>query len=148
MDDINPRYPHWCRIIRKQTDDPMKEEEDFSPLSSDGSASVSSEGYDPLTEDANVVTDNGTTITVIYEGKCRSYEKNTTSDKGEVITSYRGLALPLNQDGWKEIGVAPEEGDEIIVKHDVFTEYGRVIDKNVATAQFAGTHLVWKYGRN
>lgn len=37
---------------------------------------------------------------VIYRGRCRGYEKNTTSVSGEVITTSRGLSLPLNKDGW------------------------------------------------
>lgn len=172
MGEVNPRYPHWCRIIRKTSDDPLEDEEDFSPLDSDGnsgSSETQSDDYDPMgSDDDTPVNDNeqqtlssseetetqeepveGTQTTVIYEGECRSYKINTTSDKGEVITSQRGLALPLNQDGWDELGVVPMEGDEIVVVHGTtFKEYGRVIDKNVATASFAGTHLVWRYGRN
>lgn len=150
MADVNPRFPHWCRILRKTTENPMDEEEDFSPLETD-------DDYDPMgeEEDDNLVEsvddvseDDGTETLVIYEGECRSYEKNTTSDKGDIITSSRGLALPLNQDGWEELGVVPKEGDEVIVVHGPFREYGRVIDKNIATARYAGTHLIWKYGRN
>jgi len=172
MGETNPRYPHWCRIIRKTSDDPLEDEEDFSPLDSDGnsgSSETQNDDYDPMgSDDDTPVNDNeqqtsssseetetqeepveGTQTTVIYEGECRSYKINTTSDKGEVITSQRGLALPLNQDGWDELGVVPMEGDEIVVVHGTtFKEYGRVIDKNVATASFAGTHLVWRYGRN
>lgn len=172
MGETNPRYPHWCRIIRKTSDDPLEDEEDFSPLDSDGNIGSSenqSDDYDPMgSDDDTPVNDNeqqtssssedstsseepdeGTQTTVIYEGECRSYKINTTSDKGEVITSQRGLALPLNQDGWDALGVVPMEGDEIVVVHGTtFKEYGRVIDKNVATASFAGTHLVWRYGRN
>lgn len=172
MGEVNPRYPHWCRIIRKTSDDPLEDEEDFSPLDSDGnsgSSETQSDDYDPMgSDDDTPVNDNeqqtsssseetetqeepveGTQTTVIYEGECRSYKINTTSDKGEVITSQRGLALPLNQDGWDALGVVPMEGDEIVVVHGTtFKEYGRVIDKNVATASYAGTHLVWRYGRN
>lgn len=172
MGEVNPRYPHWCRIIRKTSDDPLEDEEDFSPLDSDGNSGGSetqSDDYDPMGSDDDMpVNDNeqqtsssseetetqeepveGTQTTVIYEGECRSYKINTTSDKGEVITSQRGLALPLNQDGWDALGLVPMEGDEIVVVHGTtFKEYGRVIDKNVATASFAGTHLVWRYGRN
>ena len=134
METTNPRFPHWCRIIRKTVDDPMEDENDFSPLNSDSSSSSS---------------DGDSQITLIYEGCCRSYKINTTSDKGELVTSQRGLALPLNQDGWDRRGVVPMEGDEVIVVHgQSFNEYGRVIDKNVATASFAGTHLVWRFARN
>lgn len=176
MGETNPRYPHWCRIIRKTNDDPLEDEEDFSPLDGDdGQDSSSSESqnedYDPMGSDDNKpLYDNeqqqpedwpaenseteeepveGTQTTVIYEGECRSYKINTTSDKGEVITSQRGLALPLNQDGWDLLGVVPKEGDEVIVVHGTtHREYGYVVDKNVANASFAGTHLVWRYGRN
>ncbi len=83
--------------------------------------------------------------TIIYEGECRAYDKNTTTDKGDVITSYRGLALPVDKSGWGSMGVVPKEGDSIVVDRGGYKEYGRVIDKN--PANFRGTHLVWKYGR-
>ena len=161
MEISNPRYPHWCRIIRKSVDDPMDDEEDFSPLESeedfdpmgsDGDSSDAGEQSDSfVSADDNERKDleEESQITVIYEGECRSYKINTTSDKGEVVSSERGLALPLNQDAWDELGVVPMEGDEIVVAHGTtFKEYGRVIDKNVSTASFAGTHLTWRYGRN
>lgn len=145
----NPRYPHWCRIVRKKTDNPLEDEEDFSPfdpLASDSNDSDDSSAEETLTQNDS---DENSQTTVIYEGVCRSYKINTTSDKGEVITSERGLALPLNQDGWDELGVVQKEGDEIVVVHGTtHKEYGRVIDKNVANASFAGTHLTWRYGRN
>lgn len=177
MEVTNPRFPHWCRIIRKTVDDPMEDEEDFSPLDSEDNVGngvvVNDDDYDPMGGDDAETSDSSVNdvqndssdssegsetekdpveesqTTVIYEGECRSYKINTTSDKGEVITSQRGLALPLNQDGWDELGVVPMEGDEIVVVHGTtFKEYGRIVDKNVATASFAGTHLVWRYGRN
>lgn len=83
--------------------------------------------------------------TVIYEGACRAYDKNTTSDKGDVVVSYRGLALPIDRVGWIGLGVVPREGDQVIVDRGSHPEYGRVIDVN--PANFGGTHLVWKYGR-
>lgn len=150
----NPRFPHWCRITRKTSSSPLVEEGGFTPVAPE---------YDPLgetigdTDDAmtssssSSSSSDGDTVeeTVIYEGECRSYEKNTTSDKGEIISSQRGLALPLNQDGWDELGVVPIEGDEVAVVHGAtHTEYGRVVEKNVANASFAGTHLIWRYGRN
>ena len=169
----NPRYPHWCRITRKTVDDPLEDEEDFNPLEGNapGNGGGSHEDFDPMgSDDEEPVTDDeqptseptpaeeapkeedpveSAQATVIYEGECRSYKINTTSDKGEVITSQRGLALPLNQDGWDALGAVPKEGDEVVVIHgETFKEYGRVVDKNVATASFAGTHLVWRYGRN
>lgn len=158
MVESNPRYPHWCRITRQVVEDPMEDEEAVTPFEGD---------YDPMGDDDENVNDNGTNksiaedteteenteegskTTVIYEGECRSYKVNTTSDRGEVVTSQRGLALPLNQDGWDELGVVPREGDAIVVIHGkTHEEYGRIVDKNVANASFSGTHLIWKYGRN
>ena len=83
---------------------------------------------------------------VVYEGECRAYDKNTTSDRGEVITSNRGLALPLTRDDWQSLGVVPQEGDYLEVDRGGNKELGLVIDKN--PANFGGTHLVWRYGRN
>lgn len=83
---------------------------------------------------------------VIYDGECRAYDKHTTSDRGDVITSYRGLAIPMTRKDWEELGVVPMEGDEIRVDRGGYHEYGRVVDKN--PGNFGGTHLVWRYGRN
>ena len=148
MSVTNPRFPHWCRIIRKTASSPLVEEGGFTPL----------DGYDPLGGDVAVTSSSssssssdGETVdeTVIYEGACRSYEKNTTSDKGEVISSQRGLSIPLNQDDWDSLGVVPMEGDEVVVVHgNTHEEYGRVSDKNTATASYAGTHIIWRYGRD
>lgn len=82
---------------------------------------------------------------VIYEGSCRVYDKNTVSDKGDVVASYRGLALPIDRKGWIGMGTVPREGDTVLVDRGTHTESGRVIDVN--PANFGGTHLVWKYGR-
>ena len=144
----NPRFPHRCRIIRKTADNPLEEQGGFTPF----------DGYDPLGSDdaedtygsssSSTEETSGVVEQVIYEGECRSYEKNTTSDRGEIISSYRGLALPLTQDDWTLLGFAPQEGDEVAVDHGAYVEYGRVVDKNPATASFAGTHLIWRFGRN
>lgn len=156
----NPRFPHWCRIIRKTADSPLIDKEGFTPLNdseeydplgSDNEDTEISEGQHPNESEETETEENpdkGYEVTVIYEGKCRSYEKNTTSDRGEVITSYRGLALPLTQDDWTRLGVIPREGDEIAVDRGAYKEYGRVIDRNPATASFAGTHILWRYVRN
>lgn len=130
----NPRFPHTCRIIRYADTDPMEDQPDVdNPMADE---------IDGGTHDSN--KEEG--VTLIYEGKCRAYDKNTTSDKGEVITSYRGLALPLKRDDWESLGFAPQEGDRIVVDRGGYTEYGVVIDKN--PANFGGTHLIWKYVRN
>lgn len=81
---------------------------------------------------------------VIYEGICRSFDVQTTSDKGEVVTSNRKLALPQKQDEWTEETI-PQEGDVIVVQKFGFTEQGIVIDRMPTNL---GTHILWKYGRN
>lgn len=83
---------------------------------------------------------------ILYEGVCRAYDKNTTTSKGEVITSNRGLSLPITRKGWMERGVTPREGDLIVVDRGGYEEHGSVIDIN--PANFGGTHLLWKYDRN
>ena len=82
--------------------------------------------------------------TVIYEGECRSYNRNTISDNGDVITSYRTLALPLKQDEWTEDTI-PMEGDKIELERFGYKEYGSVVDKSPGNL---GTHILWKYVRN
>lgn len=96
-------------------------------------------------EDEDPMKDEGEGV-VIYSGKCRAYDKNTTSDKGEVLNSQRGLALPIDREGWIALGTVPREGDTVEVDRGTHKEYGRVIDVNAAN--FGGTHLVWKYGRS
>ena len=157
MSVTNPRFPHWCRITRKTVDNPLEDEggfvpieEEYDPLGGDENENINDEQQRNATEDteAEENTDEGVQVEVIYEGECRSYEKNTTSDRGEIITSFRGLSLPVNQDYWTNLGFAPQEGDEVAVDRGAYKEYGRVVDKNPATASFAGTHIVWRYGRN
>lgn len=151
----NPRFPHRCRIIRKTSDTPLIDEEGYSPLDSDEEYVVDDmllrktflSGLGDLLKigDALIIGEKEV-ATIIYDGPCRSYEKHTTSDRGEVITSYRGLALPLTQDDWTRLGIIPLEGDELAVDRGAYVEYGRVVDKN--PANFHGTHLTWRYGRN
>ena len=93
---------------------------------------------DPMVDESDEV--------VIYEGVCRAYDKNTTSDKGDVLNSFRGLALPIDREGWIAEGIVPREGDTVVVDRGTHTETGRVVDVN--PANFGGTHLVWKYGRS
>lgn len=113
-------------VDQKVEDDPMVDEEEVAEESEE--------------------TPYATEEVLIYEGECRAYDKNTTSDKGEIISSYRGLSLPVTREGWIEMGVAPMEGDRVVVDRGGYEEYGSVIDKN--PSNFGGTHLVWKYGRN
>lgn len=87
--------------------------------------------------------DEGKSI-VIYDGICRSYDVQTTSDKGDVVVSNRKLALPQKQDEWTEETI-PQEGDEVVVDKFGFKEEGKVIDRMPGNL---GTHILWKYGRN
>lgn len=79
---------------------------------------------------------------VIYEGVCRGYLKNTTSAEGEVITTNRGLSLPIAKGGWSEDTV-PQEGDEVEVGYGSYKEHGQIIDR--MAANFHGTHLIWNH---
>ncbi len=130
----NPRFPHTCKIWRVATSSPLVDEPaDYDPMADEEDV------LSPETEESEV------TMNIIYEGECRAYSKNTTSDRGEVITSYRGLALPITQDEWTALGFAPQEGDLLWVERSGYREYGSVIDK--LPANFGGTHLTWRYGR-
>lgn len=92
---------------------------------------------DPMVDDDKVVT--------IYEGVCRSFDYQTTNEKGEVLTSTRKLSLPIKQSEWDSDHPIPEEGDSIVVDKGSHYEYGIVIDKMPGNL---GTHLLWRYGRN
>lgn len=139
MADVkNPRYSHTCVIYRSCVTDPM---EDSEPLSTN----------DPMEDDFGSGETTGEESVqgkpknkVIYKGKCRSYNRDTVSDNGDVISSYRGLALPVEQDEWTEDTI-PLEGDSIIVYRKGFKECGVVTDKRPGNL---GTHLIWKYVRN
>lgn len=144
----NPRFPHYCRILRYAATEPMEDQSNvYDPMADD----------DPLSDELTEETDNaeqeeGDTdetnlpdgVTVVYEGKCRSYNRDTISDNGDVIASYRTLALPLKQDEWTEETI-PMEGDKIELQRFGYKEYGLVIDKRPSNL---GTHILWKYVRN
>lgn len=95
--------------------------------------------------DGGAMVDESETTTV-YSGACRAYEKNTTSDRGEIITSMRGLSIPVTLTDWEVRGDCPREGDYVEVTRGGYVEYGTVVDKN--PANFGGTHLIWRYGRD
>ena len=78
---------------------------------------------------------------VLYEGKCRSYDHDTTSDKGEVITALRDLALPMKQDEWTADN-APKKGDFVEVNKGAFKEWGTVIDFRPNNL---GTDILFRY---
>lgn len=139
----NPRFPHHCRIIRYAATGPMEDQSNVCNQTTD---------YNPL-EDEIIADSNGVNpeksalpndVRVIYEGVCRSYNRDAISDNGEVITSYRTLALPLKQDEWTE-DTMPMEGDKIELQRFGYMEYGDVIDKEPSNL---GTHITWKYVRN
>ena len=139
MADVkNPRYSHTCVIYRSCVTDPMEDSEPLStnnPMEDDfGSGETTGE------ESVQGKPKNK----VIYKGRCRSYNRDTVSDNGDVISSYRGLALPVEQDKWTEDTI-PLEGDSIIVYRKGFKECGVVTDKRPGNL---GTHLIWKYARN
>ena len=137
----NPRFPHTCTIIRYAETEPMEDQTNIEPVVDDPMADEEEE-----VASEEVAEEPQSTETIIYEGECRAYDKNTTSDKGDIITSYRGLALPLTKGDWESLGVVPMEGDKVVVNRGGYEEYGVVIDKK--PANFGGTHLIWKYGRN
>lgn len=144
----NPRFPHYCRILRYAATEPMEDQSNvYDPMADD----------DPLSDELTEETDNadqeeGNTdetnlpdgVTVVYKGKCRSDNRDTISDNGDVIASYRTLALPLKQDEWTEETI-PMEGDKIELQRFGYKEYGLVIDKRPSNL---GTHILWKYVRN
>lgn len=114
----NPRFPHQCRIYREVV-------------------SPNIVGDDPdIDEDGEQVEE-----TTCYEGRCRSYDHDTTSDKGEVITQRRMLALPVKQDEWTEAN-APKKGDKVEVNKGSFKEWGVVIDPRPNNL---GTNILWRY---
>lgn len=135
----NPRFPHYCRILRYSATEPMEDQHNVSD-------------YDPMADEPLAGKDGGDTertnlpdgVTVIYDGECRSDNRDTISDNGEVIASYRTLALPLTQDEWTEETI-PLEGDKIELQRFGYKEYGEVIDKRPSNL---GTHILWKYVRN
>lgn len=133
----NPRFPHWCRILRFAVSQPT----DDSPNVSDVDAGIIDKYFD---DDVQLENEEHTGITVIYEGECRSFNRDTISDNGDVMASYRTLALPIRQDEWTE-ETMPLEGDRVEVQKYGYMEYGQVIDKRPGNL---GTHILWKYNRN
>lgn len=79
---------------------------------------------------------------VLYDGTCRSYGRLSTSTSGDVITSVRVIAIPVNRDGWT---VTPDTGDTLEVTILDRKEYGTVVDSQPNNF---GTDLIWEYVRN
>ena len=142
----NPRFPHRCRILRYAATEPMEDQanvSDYDPMADDPLADEL-EDTDGESLDGETAENPTQGVTVIYEGECRSDNRDTISDNGEVIASYRTLALPLKQDEWTEDNI-PMEGDKIELQRFGYKEYGLVIDKRPSNL---GTHILWKYVRN
>ena len=141
----NPRFPHHCRIVRYAATEPMEDQPNVSddPLADDPLADELEE-TDGESLDGETTENTTQGITVIYEGECRSDNRDTISDNGDVIASYRILSLPIKQQEWTEDTV-PMEGDKIELQRFGYTEYGLVIDRRPSNL---GTHLLWKYDRN
>lgn len=114
----NPRFPHYCRIYREIV----------------GAGLVAD---DPDMDEQDMQVEEKT----CYEGICRSYDHDTTSDKGDVITQRRMLALPIKQDEWTEATV-PKKGDKVEVNKGSFREWGVVIDPRPNNL---GTNILWRY---
>ena len=81
---------------------------------------------------------------VIYEGKCRSYQKEYVSTTGEVMTSKRVLALPQTLSDWTSKTIILEN-DLVEVDYGSYVERGKVVDKQPNNL---GTDIYWEYGRN
>lgn len=116
----NPRFPHTCKIYRTVV-----------------------KGNGDVADDPNVDEDDAeqTEEVVCYEGRCRSYDHDTTSDRGDVITQVRILALPLKQDEWTRDTV-PQKGDLVKVNKISFDESGTIID---VRPNNLGTNIFWRY---
>jgi len=140
----NPRFPHTCRILRRPESDPMSDQPGTvtddpmtdNPMADEEEQEVEQQNQEQQEPSSEVV--------VLYEGVCRGYNRDTTSDNGDVNASYRNLALPLKQDEWTEQNI-PREGDKIELHKFGYTEYGQIIDIRPSNL---GTHILWKYVRN
>ncbi len=142
----NPRFPHHCRILRYAATEPMEDQpnvSDYDPMADDPLADETDE-TDGESLDGETAENTTQGVTIVYEGVCRSDNRDTISDNGDVIASYRTLALPLKQDEWTEETI-PMEGDKIELQRFGYKEYGLVIDKRPSNL---GTHILWKYVRN
>jgi len=79
---------------------------------------------------------------IIYDGVCRSYQRNIVTPKGEILNNVRTLSIPIKRDDWN---VIPIEGDYVEVHIGSIIEWGHIIDKQVHNL---GTDLTWSFGRN
>lgn len=94
--------------------------------------------YDPLVD----IEPNEAVL--IYEGICRSYQKEYVSTTGEVMTSKRVLSLPQTLQDWTSETIILEN-DLVEVNYGSYVEKGIVVDKQPNNL---GTDVYWNYGRN
>lgn len=134
----NPRFPHYCKIIRYAATEPMEDQANIlnDPMADEDTAGGNNTAQSESTREESTK--------IVYEGVCRSDNRDTISDNGDVIASYRTLALPMKQDEWTEDTI-PMEGDRIELQRFGYKEYGLVIDRRPSNL---GTHIQWKYVRN
>lgn len=81
---------------------------------------------------------------LVYDGKCRSYQKEYVSTTGEVMVSKRVLSLPETIKDWTS-ETLPLENDLVEVDYGSYKEKGVVVDKQPNNL---GTDIYWNYGRN
>ena len=93
--------------------------------------------FDPLINTSQVSE-------TIYEGVCRSYQKEYVSTTGEVMTSKRVLSLPMTLKDWTSENIILEN-DLVEVDYGSYKEKGIVVDKQPNNL---GTDIYWSYGRN
>lgn len=93
--------------------------------------------FDPLIHTSQVSE-------TIYEGVCRSYQKEYVSTTGEVMTSKRVLSLPMTLKDWTSENIILEN-DLVEVDYGSYKERGKVVDKQPNNL---GTDIYWEYGRN
>lgn len=134
----NPRFPHTCRIIRYSDEGPMIDQTFVADPMQD-EEEVTATTAEPTAEPTPQASER-----VVYEGICRSFNRDTTSDNGDVNASYRTLALPMKQGDWTEDTI-PREGDKVEVQRNGYREYGQVVDRRPGNL---GTHILWKYVRD
>lgn len=94
--------------------------------------------YDPL------VDIEPTGARVIYNGVCRSYQKEYVSTTGDVMVSKRVLSLPMALQDWTPDTIILEN-DLVEVDYGSYKEEGIVVDKQPNNL---GTDIYWSYGRN
>lgn len=142
----NPPFPHRCKIIRKVRMDITSDEPFVDEFADEDNVSDPFEEQTVETEDEQTPETPVDDVMLIYEGDCMAYPKHTTSASGDVITSLRGLAIPVTSDGWVEREIMPMKNDEVYVWRGLQREYGKIADVNAAN--FGGTEIIWKVDGN